>query len=81
MTWNVVPDDVDVDLPSASTLWSGTNVSEIERSGISLDKIYITVGMKTINATSTWKTGSTNYIATCSTSTNVMFGGGSTNEI
>ena len=81
MTWNVVPDDVDVDLPSASTTWSGTNVSETERVGVSLDKIYTTVGLKTINATTTWKTGSTNYITTCSTSTNVMLGGGSINEI
>lgn len=81
MTWNVVPDDVDVDLSSASTLWGGTNVTEIEKSGVSLDKIYTTVGLKTITATTTWKTGSTNYIATCSTSTNVMLGGGGINEI
>lgn len=81
MQWSI--DLTGYSLKDISTQWTGTNISTTEKIGNTFDKIYTTVGLKNISATTTAKSidGLINYVFTCSTSTNVIIGGGSINEI
>jgi len=80
MTWNVkIPEGLS-GLIINNTIWSGAGIigEKLTTATTTLNNIYTTVGLKAINATTTAKTsdGNTTYVITCSTSTNVIFGGG-----
>ncbi|MFA5764270.1 MAG: NHL repeat-containing protein [Candidatus Paceibacterota bacterium] len=81
MTWTM-PDVPGI--TGATSTWSGTGIlSTIQYglSGISLDKIYTTVGSKAINATTTGYLGEDPYTTTCSATTTVIMEKGSQGEI
>jgi hypothetical protein len=81
MQWNIVGNSIPIQ-SNATTTWSGTSITgTISKMGSIYNKIYTTVGLKTIHATSTWTQGNINYTASCSTSTNVMLGGDVIREI
>jgi hypothetical protein len=60
----------------SSTVWSGTNIPQTT-GGLTLTKIYTTIGTKTINAVTTYGKN----IATCSGTVKVISGGGGGGEI
>jgi hypothetical protein len=66
------------DVPNeANTEWSGTNINSTTTGTPTLNKIYTTVGLKKIFATSTWDSN----VATCSATTSVILGGDIIKEI
>ncbi len=68
---------------NATTTWSGKDLTSTTTLSTLLNKIYTTVGLKTMYATSTWidMVQHKRYTATCSTSTNVILGGDVIREI
>lgn len=81
-TWNIsIPTNIDLTGYTLSTDWSGDGISKINNL-FTTDKIYTTVGLKRLNATTTaTKSGSGTYRFTCSTSTNVILGNDIIQEI
>ena len=81
MQWEATSTSVNIP-PYATTTWSGRDIqSTPQRASTILNKIYTTVGLKTITATSTWIENGIQKTVTCSTSTNVILGGDSIIEI
>jgi len=79
--WEATSTSVNIPL-YASTTWSGKDIAPTPwRASTILNKIYTTVGLKTINATSTWFENGVEKTATCSTSTNVILGNDIIKEI
>ena len=81
-TWTVGLTDTGA--TNLNTQWSGTNIAQTEPlSGLTYNKIYTTVGVKTINATTTGKRSSdgSSFISTCSNSAILKLDTGSGGEI
>ena len=80
MTWSVSLDDNGSLIDN--TVWSGTNVTSAKTYSTTLDKIYTTVGTKTINATTTGtSTEGYPFITHCSSSVPIKLERGSTENI
>ena len=81
-TWTVGLSTSTSETPT--TTWSGTNITNaITQSGLSLVKVYTTVGKKTIYATTigTYNDGTTTFSSFCSTSTIMEANNGTTTQM